>query len=109
MSLDDVTPRARGPFDRRCGAVPSAAVCVCTQCRLDSHRHQADEGQRMFVIRDATREDLKNLQRLAQVLNTVNLPNDKAALESLLETSTRSFAGKIKEPFEREYLFIMED
>jgi arginine N-succinyltransferase len=63
----------------------------------------------MFLIRDAQTDDLKSLQRLAAVLNTVNLPNDKGALEEILEASTRSFSGKVKEPFEREYLFVMED
>lgn len=63
----------------------------------------------MFVLRDAQKSDLKELSRLAKVLNTVNLPNDEAALEELLETSTRSFGGKLKEPQERIYLFVLED
>jgi arginine N-succinyltransferase len=63
----------------------------------------------MFLIRDAVPDDLKGLQRVAAVLNTVNLPNDKEALENILDVSTRSFAGKVKDPFEREYLFVMED
>lgn len=63
----------------------------------------------MFLIRDAQQDDLRGLQRVAAVLNTVNLPNDRQALESILDVSTRSFAGKVKEPFEREYLFVMED
>ena len=63
----------------------------------------------MFVIRDACMEDLPGLQRLAAVLNTVNLPNDKQALEQLLELSVRSFAGRVRSPLAREYLFVMED
>ena len=63
----------------------------------------------MFLIRDATAADLKSVQRLAAVLNTVNLPNDMGRLKELIELSARSFAGKIKNPMEREYLFVMED
>jgi arginine N-succinyltransferase len=63
----------------------------------------------MFVIRDATPADLSSVHHLAAVLNTVNLPNDEGALRELLELSQRSFAGRIKDPLEREYLFVMED
>ncbi|MDP2343136.1 MAG: arginine N-succinyltransferase [Deltaproteobacteria bacterium] len=63
----------------------------------------------MFVIRDARMDDLPGLQRLAAVLNTVNLPNDKEALEELLDLSVRSFSGRVRSPLRREYLFVMED
>ena len=62
----------------------------------------------MFVIRDAQPDDLPGLLRLAEVLNTVNLPNDKGALEGLLELSVRSFTGRVRSPLQREYLFVME-
>ena len=61
----------------------------------------------MFLIRSATSDDLKSVQRLAAVLNTVNLPNDPKALETLIDLSERSFSGKVP-PLEREYLFVME-
>lgn len=64
---------------------------------------------RVFIIRSATSDDLKSVQRLAAVLNTVNLPNDEESLESLILLSERSFHEKIKDPLEREYLFVMED
>ena len=63
----------------------------------------------MFVIRDARMDDLPGLQRLAAVLNTVNLPNDEEALRELLELSVRSFSGRVRSPLRREYLFVMED
>ena len=63
----------------------------------------------MFVIRDAQPDDLPGLLRLAEVLNTVNLPNDKVALEGLLDLSVRSFAGRVRSPLSREYLFVMEN
>lgn len=63
----------------------------------------------VFLIRSATPGDLKSVQRLAAVLNTVNLPNDVPSLKSLLDVAQRSFAGRVTDPFEREILFVMED
>lgn len=63
----------------------------------------------MLVIRDVQKTDLQGLKRLAAVLNTVNLPNNEAVLESLIDTSVRSFAGRIQNPLQREYLFVLED
>lgn len=62
----------------------------------------------MLVLRDVARSDLRGLKRLAAVLNSVNLPHDESVLASLIEKSVKSFAGKIP-PFEREYLFVLED
>jgi len=63
----------------------------------------------MLVIRDVQKTDLQGLKRLAAVLNTVNLPNNEAVLEQLIDTSVRSFSGRIKNHLEREYLFVLED
>jgi arginine N-succinyltransferase len=63
----------------------------------------------MFVIRDAQKSDLKELSRLARELDTVNLPNDEGALAELLDSSTRTFAGKREAPEERLYIFVLED
>lgn len=63
----------------------------------------------MYVIRDARPADLDGLLRLAAILNTVNLPNDRDALEGLLELSVRSFSGRLRNPLRREYLFVMEE
>lgn len=63
----------------------------------------------MFIIRDARLDDMEGLLHLAAVLNTVNLPHDRDALEELLDLSTRSFAGRVRSPLHREYLFVMED
>jgi len=63
----------------------------------------------MLLLRDVRTDDLAGLQRLAEVLNTVNLPNDPKALEKIIDTSVRSFAGRIRDPLEREYLFVLED
>ncbi len=63
----------------------------------------------MLLLRDVQKTDLHGLKRLAAVLNTVNLPNDEEMLERLIDKSIKSFAGRIKDPFEREYLFVLED
>ncbi len=63
----------------------------------------------MLVLRDVQKTDLPGLKRLAAVLNTVNLPNNEETLEAIIDKSVRSFAGKVKNPLEREYLFVLED
>ncbi|MBF5046201.1 arginine N-succinyltransferase [Aggregicoccus sp. 17bor-14] len=63
----------------------------------------------MLVLRDVQKTDLPGLKRLAAVLNTVNLPNNEETLEAIIDKSVKSFAGKVKNPFEREYLFVLED
>jgi arginine N-succinyltransferase len=63
----------------------------------------------MLLLRDAATSDLKGLKRLAAVLNSVNLPDNEEVLSSLVERSVRSFSGKIENPFEREYLFVLQD
>ncbi|MBX5480772.1 MAG: arginine N-succinyltransferase [Myxococcaceae bacterium] len=63
----------------------------------------------MLLLRDVQRSDLPGLRRLAAVLNTMNLPNDEEALEAIIDKSVKSFAGRIRNPLEREYLFVLED
>ena len=63
----------------------------------------------MYRIRGARPDDLGSLMELAKILNSVNLPHSRSALEEVVETSRRSFSGDCSEPFEREYLFVLED
>jgi arginine N-succinyltransferase len=63
----------------------------------------------MLVLRDVQKNDLAGLKRLAAVLNTVNLPNNEETLSAIIDKSVRSFAGKVKNPMDREYLFVLED
>ncbi len=63
----------------------------------------------MFVIRDVQRQDLPGLKKLAAVLNSVNLPDDERVLEGLLDRSLKSFSSRIRLPFDRQYLFVLED
>jgi len=63
----------------------------------------------MYVIRDAQKSDLDELQKLARELDTVNLPDDEKALSALIDRSIRSFDGRVRNPFDREYLFVLEE
>lgn len=63
----------------------------------------------MFLLRDATTDDLAGLKRLAKSFNTVNLPDDPKELKRIIDAAAKSFSKRIRDPFEREYLFVMED
>jgi arginine N-succinyltransferase len=63
----------------------------------------------VFLIRNATEDDIKGLKKLAGILNTVNLPNEPKVLKRILKRSSESFTRRIKNPFEREFLFVMEN
>lgn len=62
----------------------------------------------MFLIREAFPEDLGQIHEVARHLDTVNLPNDRAVLERIIDLSRRSFNGEV-DKFEREYLFVLQD
>jgi arginine N-succinyltransferase len=62
-----------------------------------------------YLIRGTTLEDEQGLLALAHHLNTVNLPDDAAQVREILELSTKSFSGAIKDPRRREYVFVLED
>ncbi|MBI4814877.1 MAG: arginine N-succinyltransferase [Deltaproteobacteria bacterium] len=70
--------------------------------------HSSANAPEPFVVRQATPKDLNALHELSRHLNSVNLPNDKAALRKILETSRASFSGKIDDPFRRQYLFALQ-
>ncbi len=59
-------------------------------------------------IRGAVAGDEDELLRLAQHLNTVNLPNDRDHVRRLLEQSEKSFRGEVPER-RRKYVFLLCD
>jgi arginine N-succinyltransferase len=63
----------------------------------------------MLRLRDAHPADLEPLRALARLLDTVNLPDDRRALGEMLRRSQASFAGRIRDPLRRQYLFVAED
>jgi arginine N-succinyltransferase len=62
----------------------------------------------VFRIRQSYREDVDQVLAVAEHLDSVNLPADRSHIEKILDLSERSFASDIP-PFEREYLFVLED
>ncbi|HEY4015492.1 MAG TPA: arginine N-succinyltransferase [Polyangiaceae bacterium] len=62
-----------------------------------------------FEVRSATSEDEDQLLEVAQHLNTVNLPADRAEIRGILDHSQKSFSGVIKDPRRREYVFVVVD
>ncbi len=67
------------------------------------------EGTVRYQIRGATPDDEVGVLALARHLNTVNLPDDPAAVREILDLSVRSFSGALKDPRRREYVFVLED
>lgn len=62
----------------------------------------------MYRIRQSYREDAEQVLAVAEHLDTVNLPADKAHIEQILERAEKSFAGVLPVP-EREFVFVLED
>jgi arginine N-succinyltransferase len=62
-----------------------------------------------FEIRGAVPSDEDQLLEVASHLDTVNLPNDRDAIRTLLELSQKSFTGAVKDARRREYVFVLVD
>ena len=62
----------------------------------------------MFRIRQSYREDVDQVLAVAEHLDTVNLPHDRAHVEGILDRSERSFDEQVPAG-DREYLFVLED
>jgi arginine N-succinyltransferase len=62
----------------------------------------------VFLIRASSPADVEQILAVATHLDTVNLPASRQHLERILEHSENSFSGALP-PFEREYLFVLED
>lgn len=62
----------------------------------------------MFRIRESFRGDVDQILAVATHLDTVNLPAERGHIERIVEHSVRSFSGELP-PFEREYLFVIEE
>jgi len=62
-----------------------------------------------YEIRAARRSDQDDLMRLAEHLDSVNLPYDEAAIREILTKSEDSFSGAIESPRDRQYVFVLRD
>lgn len=61
----------------------------------------------MFVIRSAQSTDLDALLGIARHLDSVNLPNDRGRLSTILERSAAAFSRRASVA-EREFVFVLE-
>jgi arginine N-succinyltransferase len=62
-----------------------------------------------YEIRAALPSDEDELLAVAHHLNTVNLPDDRAGVHSILDQAHKSFTAQIKDPKRREYVFVLRD
>jgi len=62
-----------------------------------------------YEIRAATRADHADVMRLAEHLNSVNLPHSEAEIDEILTDSEHAFSGQIENPRERQYVFVLRD
>jgi len=61
----------------------------------------------VLLIREAGPEDFPGVYRLAELLDSYNLPADRGYVRELLQTSRDSFAGRLPRAKAR-YLFVLE-
>jgi arginine N-succinyltransferase len=62
-----------------------------------------------YEIRGVDPADEDQLLSVARHLDTVNLPDDRDAIREIIDLSKRSFAGEVKDPKKREYVFVLID
>src|SRR4051812_20333068 len=62
-----------------------------------------------YEVRGVESADEDQLLAVARHLNTVNLPDDRQAIREIIDLSQRSFAGDVKDPKKREYVFVVVD
>lgn len=61
----------------------------------------------MILLREVKPTDLEKLYLLAERLNTLNLPADRARLERIIAKSQDSFGGRYGSLADREYVMVM--
>ncbi len=67
------------------------------------------QGGLRYLIREARPGDLDAIDRLAGLLDTMNLPRDRKILSGMIARSGLSFRGKIPDPSDAEFIFVLED
>ena len=61
------------------------------------------------MLRPIANSDLDSLLDLAGLLDSVNLPKNRDALEGRIEVSLRSFGGELENQRQGVYVFVLED
>jgi arginine N-succinyltransferase len=62
-----------------------------------------------YEIRAALPGDEEQLLQSARHLDSVNLPDDRAAIHEIVDASHRSFSGQVEDPRLRQYVFVLID
>lgn len=62
-----------------------------------------------YEIRGAGPQDEDEIIRLAEYLDSVNLPNDRAHIQRLLAHSEQSYNGKVRSKNHRKFVFVLWD
>src|SRR4051812_20025189 len=62
-----------------------------------------------FEIRACLHGDEEQLLRVARHLNSVNLPDDPAIIQAIVDHSHRSFTGGIEDHRLRQHVFVLVD
>lgn len=63
----------------------------------------------MFVLRSVQPKDLKDLYKLSNIMNFINLPADEDLISSKIESSMRSFKNPSSDLSLNYYIFVLED
>lgn len=63
----------------------------------------------MFVLRSVQPKDLKDLYKLSNIMNFINLPPDEEMISSKIESSMRSFKNPGRDLSKNYYIFVLED
>lgn len=63
----------------------------------------------MFVLRSVQPKDLKDLFKLSNIMNFINLPADEELISSKIESSMRSFKNPGTDLSKNYYIFVLED
>ncbi|CAN5610862.1 arginine N-succinyltransferase [soil metagenome] len=62
-----------------------------------------------FEIRGVVPSDEDQLLAVAHHLDTVNLPDDREVIKSIVDHAHKSFTGQVKDSKRREYVFVLVD
>src|SRR5215475_3773695 len=62
-----------------------------------------------FLLREAIPTDAGQILRLSRLLDSINLPTEESDLTALIQQSTASFRGEIKDRKDGVYLFVLEE
>lgn len=63
----------------------------------------------MHVLRSVQPKDLKDLFKLSNIMNFINLPADEEMINSKIESSSRSFKKPSNDLSKNYYIFVLED